>query len=240
LAVGDAEFQKKCLGKMKDVSVNDGRTVLFVSHNMAAVSELCPLTLSMHQGTLNEFGFSGEVISNYLQSNVKAEDTNVISDIYLTKLTVTNFFFTQDINPSIKFFQGKPIKFSFQVINEHFYDVDLEFNIEIKTLEGIPVTCFGNEFQRLPIKCFRGSNNITAELKENLLRKGVYLISVYIKFFHEKLDMQNVYNEDILKIEVEPQINEEFGIELPWKQFPLGFQHGNLATKIDKITVIHD
>ncbi|HEY6063317.1 MAG TPA: ABC transporter ATP-binding protein, partial [Chitinophagaceae bacterium] len=41
LAVGDAEFQKKCLGRMKDVSVNDGRTVLFVSHNMGAVNQLC-------------------------------------------------------------------------------------------------------------------------------------------------------------------------------------------------------
>ncbi|MFN5334310.1 MAG: ABC transporter ATP-binding protein, partial [Bacteroidota bacterium] len=47
LAVGDAEFQKKCLGKMKDVSVNEGRTVLFVSHNMAAVANLCSKAIVM-------------------------------------------------------------------------------------------------------------------------------------------------------------------------------------------------
>jgi lipopolysaccharide transport system ATP-binding protein len=54
LAVGDAEFQKKCLGKMKDVSVNQGRTVLFVSHNMAAVKQLCTQGLVMQHG-LNRF-----------------------------------------------------------------------------------------------------------------------------------------------------------------------------------------
>lgn len=50
LAVGDAEFQKKCLGKMKDVSVNEGRTVLFVSHNMAAVQSLCTDALVLNNG----------------------------------------------------------------------------------------------------------------------------------------------------------------------------------------------
>ncbi|MGI4885375.1 MAG: ABC transporter ATP-binding protein [Janthinobacterium lividum] len=52
LAVGDAEFQKKCLGRMKDVSVNDGRTVLFVSHNMAAVKQLCDRGIVMQQGII--------------------------------------------------------------------------------------------------------------------------------------------------------------------------------------------
>jgi lipopolysaccharide transport system ATP-binding protein len=51
LAVGDAEFQKKCIGRMKDVSVNDGRTVLFVSHNMAAVKSLCTKGLVLKNGT---------------------------------------------------------------------------------------------------------------------------------------------------------------------------------------------
>lgn len=52
LAVGDAEFQKKCIGKMKDVSVKDGRTVLFVSHNMAAVKQLCTRGIILSKGML--------------------------------------------------------------------------------------------------------------------------------------------------------------------------------------------
>lgn len=50
--MGDAEFQKKCLGKMKDVSVNDGRTVLFVSHNMAAVKNLCNCCIVLVNGEI--------------------------------------------------------------------------------------------------------------------------------------------------------------------------------------------
>jgi lipopolysaccharide transport system ATP-binding protein len=69
LAVGDAEFQKKCLGRMKDVSVNDGRTVLFVSHNMGAVQQLCTKALTMHHGKLLEYGETRKVISDYLVKN---------------------------------------------------------------------------------------------------------------------------------------------------------------------------
>jgi lipopolysaccharide transport system ATP-binding protein len=59
LAVGDAEFQKKCLGRMKDVSVNHGRTVLFVSHNMVAVKQLCTQGIILKNGTLD---FSGKAL----------------------------------------------------------------------------------------------------------------------------------------------------------------------------------
>lgn len=68
LAVGDAEFQKKCLGKMKDVSVNDGRTVLFVSHNMTAMNSLCTSGIYMRNGKLVSQGVVNEVISNYLSN----------------------------------------------------------------------------------------------------------------------------------------------------------------------------
>lgn len=69
LAVGDAEFQKKCLGKMNDVSKNEGRTVVFVSHNMAAIQNLCSRALVIHEG---ESSFEGDVyvgIDYYLKSS---------------------------------------------------------------------------------------------------------------------------------------------------------------------------
>ena len=70
LAVGDAEFQKKCLGKMKDVSVKEGRTVLFVSHNMAAVVSLCDRGLVMANGRLAFDGTIGDCVKHYLQKTV--------------------------------------------------------------------------------------------------------------------------------------------------------------------------
>jgi lipopolysaccharide transport system ATP-binding protein len=66
LAVGDAEFQKKCLGKMGDVATQEGRTVLFVSHNMGSIRNLCNLSLLLVQGRLKLLDSTESVIKNYL------------------------------------------------------------------------------------------------------------------------------------------------------------------------------
>ena len=69
LAVGDAEFQKKAIGKMQDISKGEGRTVLFVSHNMAAVSDLCKKALILNSGIIKGKGSVKEIISLYLESS---------------------------------------------------------------------------------------------------------------------------------------------------------------------------
>lgn len=66
LAVGDAEFQKKAVGKMQDVSANQGRTVLFVSHNMGVVSNLCSNTVILKDGLIKSFGQTNLMIEEYL------------------------------------------------------------------------------------------------------------------------------------------------------------------------------
>jgi lipopolysaccharide transport system ATP-binding protein len=70
LAVGDYAFQKKCLGKMRDVANDDGRTVLFVSHNMGAMSQLCQLGILLQQGTVKTIGPTKDVIREYLKSGL--------------------------------------------------------------------------------------------------------------------------------------------------------------------------
>jgi lipopolysaccharide transport system ATP-binding protein len=72
LAVGDAEFQKKCLGKMNDVSKGEGRTVLFVSHNMGAVKKLCSTGMYLNNGELNMIGNMDDIIAQYLH-NAKSD-----------------------------------------------------------------------------------------------------------------------------------------------------------------------
>ncbi len=66
LAVGDAEFQKKCMGKMNQLGKSSGRTILFVSHNMAAIKSLCRKSVFMEKGKVNAIGETGDVISKYL------------------------------------------------------------------------------------------------------------------------------------------------------------------------------
>jgi lipopolysaccharide transport system ATP-binding protein len=79
LAVGDAEFQKKCLGKMQDVSQNSGRTVLFVSHNMAAVKSLCNKGIILSHGKMDFMGSSSECVNRYLNSG-QENDSHFLAD----------------------------------------------------------------------------------------------------------------------------------------------------------------
>ncbi len=79
LAVGDAEFQKKAVGKMKNVSRGEGRTVLFVSHNMASIQHLCSQTLLLTRGKIDKIGNTSEVI-NYYNRTFFSKDT-VLSEV---------------------------------------------------------------------------------------------------------------------------------------------------------------
>ena len=69
LAVGDAEFQRRCLGRMESLG-ESGRTVIFVSHNMQTVSQLCDRAILLEQGRIVQDGDSGEVVARYLQSGL--------------------------------------------------------------------------------------------------------------------------------------------------------------------------
>ena len=81
LAVGDAEFQKKCLGKMKQVSVGSGRTVLFVSHNMAAVRGLCSRGVLLRNGCVESVGTAEAVVNSY----INATSLSTVSAVELAK-----------------------------------------------------------------------------------------------------------------------------------------------------------
>ena len=78
LAVGDAEFQKKCLGKMQDVA-GSGRTVVFVSHNMGAVNALCGRCVYMEQGRLTQIGETSEIVDRYLQRGTSSNSSKQFS-----------------------------------------------------------------------------------------------------------------------------------------------------------------
>ncbi|NLN70635.1 MAG: ABC transporter ATP-binding protein [Chloroflexi bacterium] len=86
LAVGDAEFQKKCLGKMGAVA-GEGRTVLFVSHNMGAITKLCTEAILLHEGNISYFGQTDDVVRRYsLQEKTSGEI--IRSDVKKSEVTI--------------------------------------------------------------------------------------------------------------------------------------------------------
>ncbi len=137
LAVGDAEFQKKCLGKMKDVA-SEGRTVLFVSHNMTAIKTLCPKSLFLANGEVKFMGDTLEAISKYFGGDAfKANqskyfnETNFVNDHF--SLSAIEIKSTNE-NPDIITMSDA---FSFRIkLKKKILDFHLDINCQITNSEG--------------------------------------------------------------------------------------------------------
>lgn len=94
LAVGDAEFQKKSMGKMEEVTKKDGRTILFVSHNLAAIQNLCKKTILLEKGTVKKMGGTQEVIETYMGSGLDAKSSQLDQFSLDEKNNIGNMRFT--------------------------------------------------------------------------------------------------------------------------------------------------
>ena len=93
LAVGDAEFQKKAIGKMQDVSKTEGRTVLFVSHNMGAIQKLCTRSILLEKGGITAIGNTDSVVHKYLGDDTRSATFTTIqkeSPIYIQSISIQN------------------------------------------------------------------------------------------------------------------------------------------------------
>ncbi len=169
LAVGDAAFQKKCLGKMKDVA-GSGRTILFVSHHMAAVQNLCDTCIYLKNGSLVDIGATEKIIPQYLQSSLvtSAVDLSQRTDRSGNgKLKFTSFELSDE--------KGKYIDFAM---------CGMPLNIEIKvkvipkeTLRHVKISVgiddeFGNRIAIL-------SNDITDQLIASL-SEGLHAVNIFI------------------------------------------------------------
>jgi lipopolysaccharide transport system ATP-binding protein len=154
LAVGDAEFQKKCLGKMKDVSEREGRTIIFVSHNMEAVQNLCKRSLLMAKGGLVADGNTSKIINKYLlkesnrEKNVAAinGEFNLLQNsakiysqeygltkvrLYVNEITTTNFYTGGKCRIELDFREEKPVS-------------NLQLGLVIKDVNGNSILSVNN------------------------------------------------------------------------------------------------
>jgi lipopolysaccharide transport system ATP-binding protein len=109
LAVGDAEFQKKCLSKMDDVS-KGGRTVLFVSHDMSAIKKICPYTLLLNKGKVVSKGDTSTIIDDYLSYNPVQEIAIKIDDIAIEVNEFDVDITEHESAISVKYIIKEPVK----------------------------------------------------------------------------------------------------------------------------------
>ncbi|NVJ47330.1 MAG: ATP-binding cassette domain-containing protein [Cytophagia bacterium] len=194
LAVGDYEFQKKCLGKVEDISKNQGRTVLFVSHNMAAVQNLCSEAIFLEEGKVVSRGATDEIIDLYLNSA-----TNYLNSHWEVKPTsIEKKFEFLRVNSLIKGKQpNHSLELEIQYIS-HFNHEDAFLAIDVSSSDGT------NIFQSIPEpRPFLEFSSKISHLKALValppLVPGVYKVSIWAGTDYSKtLDWQ----KNILSFEI--------------------------------------
>ncbi|HVT75253.1 MAG TPA: ABC transporter ATP-binding protein [Candidatus Paceibacterota bacterium] len=204
LAVGDAEFQKKCMGKMEEVTRKQGRTILFVSHNLSAVKRLCKKTVLIEKGQVKMFDETERVITRYLNSaemssmnefplepGKKAQVTKVsimnAAGQPATRMTV-NEGFTIEMDYEI----SSPVKMTPSVIFYAEGDI-LLFSSESDTTASV------GDFEP-------GKYKTSVKVPPNLLNVGMYYIDTRLhRPGVENFDMKQGINFEIIDAAENPQ-----------------------------------
>ncbi len=194
LAVGDTEFQSKCLNKMKDVANKEGKTVLFVSHNMQAVRSLCQRALYLEKGKLIDDGTPEKVIAHYLQKEkvqYLCQEFPLMSEapgdhkIRLKKVEIRALK-----SDSKVFFTSTPLVINFEFWKMQTEEYELWVGIHIYDLTGFCILDLSSASYRYGKGLVSGS----VELPANLLRADSYYITFdFIKNRNEKLHQYDAY-----------------------------------------------
>jgi lipopolysaccharide transport system ATP-binding protein len=185
LAVGDAQFQEKCLRKMEDIGKSKGRTVLFVSHNIGAITNLCTHVAHLHQGRIVNFGETNAVVAEYLHSDVNEGAEKVLADPLSQQIRRKEFTFTKVGLQDHKNNSSSEIdvRYPFTVLLEYCV-ASLLHNVEISVrffaYDGRPVFTSHQSDSRSEVLVQRapGMYAATVTVPGNFLVPGDYFISI--------------------------------------------------------------
>ena len=182
LAVGDAEFQKKAIGKMKDVSQGQGRTVLFVSHNMASVKNLCKTGILLKNGMIDYMGDIDSTINRYLRIDSHDEATPLLERKDRKGTGVAKFEEINLLNESGRVNSvviGKPIAYELKI------QADKEVKganviVSIYNSTGVVVASLYSEYVNGKVDLKKGLNTVTCSVEYMPFQEGEYYINVLI------------------------------------------------------------
>lgn len=215
LAVGDAEFQKKAMMKMQDINCQKGRTILFVSHNLGAVRDICPNSVILDKGHIFDLGDSTQMIEKYLAHAISPK-----RKFSKKNVTVTELILRPDPAPS-----STPIYYTLRIHSS-----------ESELINSIGLLIFNQLGQRIAIVDLRvpGTNyrlnsnqelKISGQLKNLPLVEGIYNIGLFYmgNFIHENiLDLFSLHiineNKQLVKYPAEVRgyvdLNNDFTYEI--------------------------
>jgi len=186
LAVGDVQFQKKCLGKMQDISKTQGRTVLFVSHNMDAIQRLCSKCLMFEEGRLVASGNTVATVSRYLSRHSEKAAANEWIDMSQSGRTGTGevrFVAVQysSLNEVVGFqpYSNGPLEFLLAIVSD-----------SSRSIGSIAVTLYsqsGTKFVNADtvslgriVNLREGRNLVRLRIKNVYLNPGIYVVGLWL------------------------------------------------------------
>lgn len=203
LAVGDLDFQNKAIGKMKEVSTNDGRTVLFVSHNMGSVKALCNRGLVLNNGMLDFEGDIDQSISHYLSFS---KTTTVVDKIFAKGIEISNLCIKTEKDKTITSGVDSIISFNLQNTTSTEYK-NIRVVYDILNEKGLHLFRLVNQNDINVLSINNNEHLSVSCLIPNLpLNEGTYFLSMRIKHGNNFL----INNDNILSFRVNS--SDFFGI----------------------------
>jgi lipopolysaccharide transport system ATP-binding protein len=207
LAVGDFAFQKKCLGKMEEVA-RAGRTVIFVSHNMAAVENLCTSCLLLNEGRVLVKGSPRDVVELYMRTDLRSDlgwrDFASLPGRKSSAVRITRVrLYSIDDSPSGSVRMGERLAVVVDFVCES-RPIRPVLGIVIKTIQGVPVFGVNNLFigGELPLRRVP-AGSVTCNFDTLPLVAGTYLIDLYLGDGPEDLDIiQEAISFEVLPADV--------------------------------------
>jgi lipopolysaccharide transport system ATP-binding protein len=202
LAVGDAQFQKKCLGKMEDVSAKEGRTVLFVSHNMAAIESFCSKAILIKSGRFDYFGLPLDAISRYFNNyNDNSDLVRRVDRAGNGSVKFSKFKIYDSLgNETDAMFSGHDYTFElgYSKNTDEVFD-EVIVSLDIFDDKMIRVLMFRSNFTKSNLRLVDKNGFISCLVKDLPLAKGLYHINIFIS--HKDVDVLD-YIENVVAVQV--------------------------------------
>ena len=206
LAVGDAEFQKKAIGKMQEVSTGNNITVLFVSHNMSSISNLCSSTIIISDGAVDYIGKTQNAINKYLHNIYvetklllkHREDRKGSGDVIITDFRIIEMTSKIELN---KIMAGQDVIFeiSYESTNQIRMIDDINIGISIFDSKGNFVTVLNNKMAGFELINCEKTGKIFCEIKRIPLMSGIFFLNLILQINRKVSDSV----ENAITIEVE-------------------------------------
>jgi lipopolysaccharide transport system ATP-binding protein len=182
LAVGDAEFQKKAIGKMQDVSRDEGKTVLFVSHNMASIRSLCTKGMVLKDGSTNFYGKVDDAVNSYLKDNA-FKSMKIVDTVQYHKnvLRIDKFHINKKEENLFKLARDD-LTLIFEVTGEIFVDTRIDLEAQLYDSNNVLLASFCPGHINGSYKLYKkGKLEITEKMifPENIT-KGEFFLEVFL------------------------------------------------------------